>query len=344
LNALGKEERVKEKDISDRKKEHIELAMRSQLAHWSNDKRFYYEPLLGKHPDKQDVTVPFFGKKLRFPIWVSSMTGGTREARLINENLARGCNEFGLGMGLGSCRPLLEDPKKYLQDFAVRSIIGPKQPLFANLGIAQIEKSIALGETAKIEDLVGMLAADGLIVHVNPLQEYIQSEGDRINNPPIQTIKTLMEKTDLPLIVKEVGQGMGPKSLKELMQLPVIIEFGAYGGTNFSQLEINRRDGENDSEWQELAYLGHTADEMVTYFNNEKIKLGEIACQGVIISGGIKTYLDGYYFVKKLNHTAMYGQASAMLHHARISYESLRNFIGEQIDGYLLASELLTLR
>ena len=137
---------------------------------------------------------------------------------------------------------------------------------------------------------------------------------------------------------------MGPKSLNELMQLPVIIEFGAYGGTNFSQLEINRRDAENRSEMQELAYVGHTAEEMVEFFNNEKAKLGDIACKGVIISGGIKSYLDGYYLIKKLNHAAVYGQASSMLHHARISHQSLFDFIGAQIDGYQLASELLTLR
>jgi isopentenyl-diphosphate delta-isomerase len=344
LNALGKEERVKDKDISDRKKEHIDLAMRSQVSHWSNDKRFYYEPLLGHHPEKQDFKTRFFENELRFPLWVSSMTGGTKEAKAINENLARACNEFGLGMGLGSCRPLLEDPKKYLNDFAVRSIIGSKQVLFANLGIAQVEKSIRAGETAKIEDLVGLLEADGLIVHVNPLQEWIQPEGDRIETAPLETIKSLLEKTDLNLIVKEVGQGMGPKSLNELMQLPVVIEFGAYGGTNFSQLEINRRDGEKESEMQELAYLGHTADEMVDYFNSEKETLGEIACKGVIISGGIKSYLDGYYLVQKLNHSGVYGQASSMLHHARISYESLHKFISQQIDGYKLASELLTLR
>jgi isopentenyl-diphosphate delta-isomerase len=247
-------------------------------------------------------------------------------------------------MGLGSCRPLLENPKKYLDEFAVRSMIGSEQVLFANLGIAQIEKSIKSDETAKIEDLVGLLEADGLIVHVNPLQEWIQPEGDRIVNPPVDTIKSLLEKTDLQIIVKEVGQGMGPKSLNELMQLPVIIEFGAYGGTNFSQLEINRREVDDGTEMRELAYLGHTAEEMVAFFNDEKAQLGDVACKGVIIAGGIKTYLDGYYFVKKLNHTAVYGQASSMLHHARISYQSLQEFITKQIDGYQLASELLTLR
>ena len=160
---------MKEKDISERKKEHIDLAMKSKLSHWSNDKRFFYEPILGKHPEQKNLPVDFFKKKLRYPIWVSSMTGGTKEAKRINENLARACNEFGLGMGLGSCRPLLEDPKKYIEDFAIRSQIGDKQPLFANLGIAQIEKSIEAGEIAKIEDMVGLLDADGLIVHVNPI-------------------------------------------------------------------------------------------------------------------------------------------------------------------------------
>ena len=335
---------MKDKDISDRKKEHIELAMSSQLSHWSNDKRFYYEPLLGKHPDKQDFTADFFGKVMRFPIWVSSMTGGTKEAKSINDNLARACNEFGLGMGLGSCRPLLEDPKKYIADFAVRSIIGEKQVLFANLGIAQIEKSINSDELARIEDMVGLLGADGLIVHVNPLQEWIQVEGDRIKIPPIETIKSLIDKTDLQIIVKEVGQGMGPKSLNQLMQLPVIIEFGAYGGTNFSKLEISRRNSGNGEEMDELAYLGHNAEEMIQFFNEEKAQLGEINCKGVIISGGIKSYLDGYYAVQKINHSAVYGQASTMLNHARISYQSLQEYISQQIDDYQLASELLTLR
>lgn len=335
---------MKEKDISDRKKEHIELAMRSQLSHWTNDKRFFYEPLLGKHPDKQDYSTVLFGKEMRFPIWVSSMTGGTNEAKSINDNLARACNEFGLGMGLGSCRPLLENPKRYIEDFAVRSKIGEKQVLFANLGIAQIEKSISSQEIARVEDMVGMLDADGLIVHVNPLQEWIQVEGDRIKIPPVETIKALLDKSNLQIIVKEVGQGMGPGSLNQLMQLPLFIEFGAYGGTNFSQLEINRRNSVNGEEMSELAHLGHTAEEMIEFFNEEKLKLGEIACRGVIVSGGIKNYLDGYYSLQKINHPAVYGQASSLLNHARISYQSLQEYIKQQIDGYQLASELLTLR
>ncbi|MEQ8324948.1 MAG: isopentenyl-diphosphate delta-isomerase [Vicingaceae bacterium] len=335
---------MKEKDISERKKEHIELALGSQLSDWANDKRFYYEPLMGAHPDKASHSVSFFGKEMAFPLWVSSMTGGTKEALQINENLARACNEFGLGMGLGSCRPLLEDPKKYLKDFALREVIGKSQLLYANLGIAQLEKSIAKNELNKVEDMVGVLDADGLIIHINPLQEWIQPEGDRILQPPIQTIEHFIKKSDLPLIVKEVGQGMGPDSLRRLMALPVVIEFGAFGGTNFSQLEIARREDNENGGMGPLAHIGHNMEEMLLYFNKNKKEMKNVSCKGVILSGGMKSFLDGYYAISKLDHPAVYGQASALLSHARRSYESLAGFVQSQVDGYGIARELLRIR
>ena len=101
--------KTQEKSVSERKKEHIELTTRSQMSEWSNDKQFYYEPLLGHHPNHTEYSIDFLAKKMNFPLWVSSMTGGTAEAKLINEHLASACKEFGLGMGLGSCRILLED-------------------------------------------------------------------------------------------------------------------------------------------------------------------------------------------------------------------------------------------
>ena len=333
---------MKEKKTSDRKKEHIELALRSRLSEWENDRRFYYEPLLGRHPGEKDHVVDFFGKTMRFPIWVSSMTGGTAEARKINERLAKACSEFGLGMGLGSCRPLLEDPKKYLGDFALRNIIGTDSPFYANIGVAQLEKALAHKDMARLEDMVSMLDADGLIIHVNPLQEWIQPEGDRFVNPPIESIEQLLALTKMNIIVKEVGQGMGPGSLRRLMTLPVIIEFAAFGGTNFSLLEMSRR--KDGADMVSLANIGHTMEEMILYFNKHKTKMGDIACKGVILSGGVKDYLDGYYAVKKIKHPAVYGQASVLLKYARESYKSLRNFLHSQIEGYNMASELLKIR
>lgn len=333
---------MNENKDADRKKEHIELALRSQLSSWTNDKRFNYEPLLGKHPGEKEYDIDFLGKKMRFPMWVSSMTGGTPEARKINENLSKACNEFGLGMGLGSCRILLENPT-YMREFAMRPIIGLEQPLFANLGIAQIEKAIKNKSVGKIEEMVAMLQADGLIIHVNPFQEWIQPEGDRISMPAIELIEQFSEQSDLSLIIKEVGQGMGPESLKRLMKLPVVIEFGAFGGTNFSQLEISRREGET-GHLNDLAFMGHNFEEMLESFNELLENESQNQFKKVIVSGGIKNFLDGYYAVQKLNTNCIYGQASSLLNTARTSYDALKAYIQEQIKGYNLAAEYLTIR
>ncbi|MEO6037978.1 MAG: isopentenyl-diphosphate delta-isomerase, partial [Saprospiraceae bacterium] len=154
-----------------RKQDHIELAFQSQVAAAGLDERFYYEPMLSAHPQSPALRpFSFLGKTLHSPLWVSSMTGGTALAKTINANLARACAEFGMGMGLGSCRQLLYSDDM-LADFAVRDTLGTDLPLFANLGVAQIEQLFARRETERIPALLTKLRADGLIIHVNPLQE-----------------------------------------------------------------------------------------------------------------------------------------------------------------------------
>ena len=159
-----------------RKADHISNAFASQTGVDRLDPRFYYEPMLSGHPKEVNLETSFLEKSMGAPIWVSSMTGGTEKAGIINKNLARMVGEYRLGMGLGSCRSLLENDD-HLQDFKVRHLVGD-QPLFANLGIAQIEYLIDGGQLSKINRLVNKVEADGLIVHVNPLQEWIQPEGD----------------------------------------------------------------------------------------------------------------------------------------------------------------------
>ena len=302
--------------MPDRKKDHIELALQSQTNKNGLDIRFNYEPLLSAHPKNGLPSFTFLGKTFRAPLWVSSMTGGTQEAGNINKNLAMACREFGFGMGLGSCRIIL-DENKYFDDFNVRDIIGNELPLFANLGISQIEQLVYEGHTDKIIKLQERLRADGLIIHVNPMQEWFQPEGDILQFPPIDTIKKLLDKIDMPLIVKEVGQGMGPSSLRSLLELPLAaIEFAAYGGTNFSKLEILRDASQKNEIFEPLTRVGLDAVEMLELVNNIALNNKNI-CNQIIISGGINSFIDGYYLIKKSVIPAVYGQASAMLKYAR---------------------------
>ena len=335
---------MKKKETSLRKKDHIDLAFESQMNEHVTDQRFFYEPVMSGHPKGMPSPIEFLGKELAFPIWISSMTGGTKQANKINTNLARACGDFGLGMGLGSCRIVLDDDE-HLKDFKLRKLVKD-QPFFANLGIAQVERLVWDGKIDKIKKLVDRLEADGLIVHINPLQEWLQPEGDFIEHGPTETLEKLLEKTDIPIIAKEVGQGMGPESLKQLFSLPLAtVEFAAHGGTNFSKLELLRSDDIHQNIFNDLALIGHTAEEMVGFVNHVIDNLGKKAlCKQVIISGGVKNFLDGYYLLHKINCNAMYGQASAFLKHAANSYDELANYVESQIKGYHLASHFLKVK
>ena len=333
--------------MKDRKKDHIHLTDKARVPSSELDHRFFYEPILSGHPkEDEDISLSFLGKELLAPIWISSMTGGTWEAAKINRNLARATAEFGLGMALGSCRILLESPGFY-PDFDWRGVIGEDRPFYANLGIAQVEQLLHRKEENRIFDLLDKLRADGLVVHVNPLQEWMQPEGDRFQSPPIETIAHLLQRTDFPIIVKEVGQGMGPDSLRHLMELPLAaIEFGAAGGTNFSKLEWLRKNREESSStFENITLLGHDANQM-TQFVNQILEEGKekIACKSFIVSGGIRTFLDGYYFIQSLNAPSIYGVASSVLRYAREDYEDLRTYLSQQIQGLRMAQAFLRIK
>ena len=331
--------------MENRKTDHIALASLSQTSVTEIDNRFYYEPLLAIPPHKVLKPFEFAGKIMKAPIWISSMTGGTTLAGKINRNLAKACNEFGLGMGLGSCRALLEN-MKHFDDFNVREIIGEEQPLYANLGIAQIEQLIERDEITKITELISNLRADGLIVHINPMQEGLQPEGDSLNSTPLEILKILLQKVKTNIIVKEVGQGFGIRSLAELLQLPIkAIEFGAFGGTNFAKLELLRNNDIEAKLFEPLSKIGHGAAEMISMLKNIiDLQQPPIKCNELIISGGINSFLDGFYYMKKSPFKSVYGQASAFLMYAKNNYEELQQYIKYQIKGLQMAYSCLSIK
>lgn len=329
--------------ISSRKLDHIQLAFESQLS--ESDSRFYYEPMLSAHPLETELPASIIGgAHMLVPLWISSMTGGAEKAGVINQLLAEVCERFGLGMGLGSCRPALEN-SGFSADFNIRKYMG-QQPLFANLGIAQIEELVELGQLQRLIDMVNRLQANGLIVHVNPLQEWMQPEGDRFKVTPLETVQRVLDAVDFPVIVKEVGQGFGPLSLKALLQLPLeALDYGAFGGTNFSKLENLRRESVERSLLEPVQHVGHSAYEMTNWVNQLAAELGDrVQCKQIIVSGGISNFLDGYYHLKKLTMPSLYAQASPFLKYALEGEAALNQFVESQIKGLKLAYTYLHLK
>ena len=302
-----------------RKQDHIELAFRSATSAALNDSRFNYEPMLSEHKSQLE-SITIFEKEFKLPFWVSSMTGGTEKAGNINRILATVAGKYGFGMGLGSCRALLYSDE-HLADFNVRKYLGNNSLLYANLGIAQVQQLIDEKKLHLIAQLLQQLEADGLIVHVNPLQEWLQPEGDRFSIAPIHTIKTLLQ---LPL------EG---------------IEFAAFGGTNFAKLELLRTDEDTMEHSMSLSRVGHTADDMVEIINSLGSMLGDrMLCKQFIISGGIQNFLDIHYLRMKLRYLSIAGQASAMLKYAQIGQDALEQYIETQIKGLLFGQSFLTLK
>ncbi|HEX8806744.1 MAG TPA: type 2 isopentenyl-diphosphate Delta-isomerase [Candidatus Aquilonibacter sp.] len=183
-----------------------------------------------------DLAVTHFGRALRAPILISCMTGGTPEATGVNRTLARVAQEFGLAMGLGSGRVLLEDPGT-IESFDVRAV-APDVLLFANLGAVQLNKGYG---AAQCRHLIKLVHADGLILHLNPLQEALQPEGDTDFRGLLARIRDLCSAIDAPVIVKEVGWGLSESVVRELFRAGVAgIDVAGAGGTSWSEVERYR--------------------------------------------------------------------------------------------------------
>jgi len=301
------------------------------------DDRFFYEPLLAAHPKNGDQLATTFGSfQLGAPLWISSMTGGMAKGRALNKVLAKAAGEFKLGMGLGSIRPYLEDKKRF-KDFYVRPLMKGL-PLFANIGVYQVEELLGQKKIDHLIEAVKKLECDGLIVHVNPLQEWLQPDGDRFNYSPIKVIEALCEVAPFPLIVKSVGDGMGPASLLALSKLPLLaIELSGFGGTNFTMVEEIRRKVESP-----LSFVGHSTAEMVEFL--EKIpNLKNLKIPHLILSGGVQSYLDGYYLIKKSPLPSLYGMANTLLQKAVLGEGELIEFIEKELNDLAFCASYLTL-
>ena len=183
-----------------------------------------------------DPSVELFGHRLASPLLISCMTGGTPEAKRINRRLARVAQKHSLAMGLGSGRALLESPKS-LATFAVRAD-APDVLLFANLGAVQLNKGYGHDDCRR---LVELLSADALVLHLNPLQEALQPEGDTCFTGLLARIAQLCARVAFPIVVKEVGWGIAASDVRALFDAGVAaVDLAGAGGTSWSEVERHR--------------------------------------------------------------------------------------------------------
>ena len=224
-----------------RKADHIRINLEDDVAAKGIDNgfdayRFIHCALPEVDLDAIDTSTEVFGRRLAAPLLVSCMTGGTSEARRINRILAHVVQRHGLAMGLGSGRVLLEHPE-LVDTFDVRAI-APDALLLANLGAVQLNKGCGVSECRR---LVDMLAADALVLHLNALQEALQSDGDTCFEGLLERIAAVCERLDRPVIVKEVGWGIAPDTVKALFDAGVAaVDVAGAGGTSWSEVERHR--------------------------------------------------------------------------------------------------------
>ena len=165
--------------------------------------RFVHNCLPDLNLSDIDLSTTFLGRSLGAPILISSMTGGTEFAKLINYRLAEIAQHYKLAMGVGSQRVAVENPQ-VADTFAIRSI-APNAVLLANLGAVQLNYRYGIDECRRVVEL---LEADALILHLNPLQECVQTQGDTNFRGLLEKIAVLCDKLPVPVVVKEVGNGI----------------------------------------------------------------------------------------------------------------------------------------
>ncbi|MBE9046844.1 type 2 isopentenyl-diphosphate Delta-isomerase [Pleurocapsales cyanobacterium LEGE 10410] len=183
-----------------------------------------------------DLSCQFLNQTLNAPLLISSMTGGTERAKMINCRLARAAQQHGLAMGVGSQRIAVENPD-VAHTFAVRSL-APDAMLFANLGAVQLNYTYGVEQCLRVVDI---LKADALILHLNPLQECIQPNGDTKFRGLLNKIEQLCQQIDVPVIAKEVGNGISTAMATKLIDAGVrAIDVAGAGGTSWAKVESQR--------------------------------------------------------------------------------------------------------
>jgi len=313
-----------------RKARHLDICLDDDVASsldpgW-DAVRLEHEALPDLALDEVDTTAHFLGFTLRAPILVSSMTGGTERAGALNRRLAVAAERAGIAMGLGSGRALIENPG-LLGTFDVRPV-APNAVIFANLGVAQLNEGVGLD---RVRWLVETLRADGLFLHLNPLQEALQPGGDTNFRGLVPKIAALCRSLDVPVIAKGVGSGISPATAARLIEAGVAgIDVAAAGGTSWARVEGKRaEDAQREALAETFAGWGTPTASAV---RRVRERLPEVP---LIASGGIRS---GVHIAKALALGAdLCGLALPFLEAANASPDAVEELVGTLVAGLRIA-------
>jgi isopentenyl-diphosphate delta-isomerase len=266
----------------DRKAEHIRLALEQRMqleARFFDDWFFEHQALPELDFAAVDTTVEFLGKRLAAPLLISCMTGGTSSAARINENLACAAERVGVAVGVGSQRKALESPAT-AATFAVRHI-APTVPLLANLGAVQLNYGYGVEHCRRAVEMIG---ADALVLHLNPLQEALQPEGNGNFANLLPKMAAVVEHVGVPVIAKEIGCGISARTARDLQRIGIsTIDVAGLGGTSWARIEASRSGdlelGESFADW------GIPTPDCIQ-------ELAAVPGVSIIASGGVRNGID----------------------------------------------------
>jgi isopentenyl-diphosphate delta-isomerase len=276
------------RETQTRKADHLRICLDEDVQFKANTNgleryRFTHCCLPELNRSEIDPQTLFLGKLLGAPLLISSMTGGTEEAKTINFRLAEVAQQYKLAMGVGSQRVAVENTQ-VADTFNVRSL-APDILLFANIGAVQLNYSYGLVQCQRVVDIC---QADALILHLNPLQECIQPNGDTNFRGLLDKIEVVCSKMPVPVIVKEVGNGISAAMAQKLIEAGVsAIDVAGAGGTSWAKVESERAKNAHQHQLgQTFADWGLPTAECINSIRafNSEIPL--------IASGGLRNGLD----------------------------------------------------
>jgi isopentenyl-diphosphate delta-isomerase len=275
----------------ERKLDHLKINLRENVQARQKTTGFENVYLVHKafpeiEREKIGLSTLVFHHKFSAPLIVGAMTGGAPRATRINKAIAEAVEELGLGMGVGSQRAAIED-EKLEGTFAVARKEAPTAFLIGNIGGPQLVRGYSIKEAQKA---VEMMDADALAIHLNPLQETIQLEGETNYVGILKKIGEIAEAIEVPVIVKETGAGIAAEEAKLLEAAGVAgIDVAGAGGTSWAAVEYYRAKRDGDELRQRL---GKTFWDWGIPTATSLVETVQSVDLPVIASGGIRTGID----------------------------------------------------